>query len=145
MALLFVYGTLMVGFANHHVLTRLGGRRLDRARTSAPRTLVDLGPYPALLPPDATRDREATCVEGELHELPDGALEEVDRFEGAPELYRRATVRVTTPDGVVHDAFGYELVRHVPARARVLADGRYTRRGTTLPRGVDAGQIDGED
>lgn len=137
---LFVYGTLMKGFANHRVLVELGAERLGTARTTAPRTLVDLGPYPALLPELAERDAGSRPVEGELYAVGDDALVELDRFEGAPELYRREGVVVETEAGRV-EAFTYVLARRVPARARVLASGRYERRGTALEAGVTEEQL----
>ncbi|MBC7051966.1 gamma-glutamylcyclotransferase, partial [Salmonella enterica subsp. enterica serovar Enteritidis] len=46
-SLVFVYGTLMREQANHRVLVEIGARRVGEAVSMEPRTLVDLGPYPA--------------------------------------------------------------------------------------------------
>ena len=141
---LFVYGTLMKDFANHRVMVELGAERVGAARTAQPRTLVDLGPYPALLPASEERDVAARPVEGELYAIPEHALAELDRFEGAPELYRRERVAVEA-GGERLEACTYVLARRVPARARVLASGRYDQRGTELEAGVTEEQIAGED
>ena len=129
-ALVFVYGTLMRRHANHRVLVRLGARFADRARTEAPRTLVDLGPYPALLPVDARRDR--TTVEGELFHVAPAALPELDAFEGCPRLYRRTSVTVVTERGDRREAYTYELARRPPASARPVEGGRYEGGGRAL-------------
>jgi gamma-glutamylcyclotransferase (GGCT)/AIG2-like uncharacterized protein YtfP len=56
---LFVYGSLLFGEIHN---ARLGGSRLlGEARTEPRYTLVDLGPYPALL------DEGTTSVSGELY------------------------------------------------------------------------------
>ena len=82
-AFLFVYGTLMRGFALHRVLARratlLGGAHV-RGR------LVDLGAYPGLL------DGRA-IVRGELYRLDDAELlRDLDREEGYNFDRRRTTV-----------------------------------------------------
>lgn len=141
MAHVFVYGTLLRGGANHDVLARLGARFVARAGTAEPRRLVDLGPYPALLPRDDERDREATRVFGEVYVVPDSALGDLDAFEGCPDLYRRECVALE-PDGAPGDepapseAFTYVLARRPPARAQPVPGGRYAVRGLALPAGV---------
>jgi len=94
MAHVFVYGTLMRGGTNHHVLADLGARFVAAARTAAPRTVVDLGPYPALLPSDAARDAGATPIPGELFEIADDEIAALDDFEGVPDLYRRERILI---------------------------------------------------
>lgn len=87
---MFVYGTLMGGGANHHVLRSLGATFVGRARTSAPRTLIDLGPYPAM-----TNDSTGPCpITGEVWAIDPARLGALDRFEGVPSLYRRETISV---------------------------------------------------
>jgi gamma-glutamylcyclotransferase (GGCT)/AIG2-like uncharacterized protein YtfP len=132
----FVYGTLMRGTANHDVLARTGARFVGDARTTTTRTLVDLGPYPALLPFDRARDAGATPVTGELFEIEAAALETLDAFEGTPSLFRRETIAVVLDGAVIGvrersdresviDAYVYVLAREMPAGARVIGGGRY--------------------
>ncbi len=129
----FVYGTFLRGKANHAVLERLGARLVATARTTAPRTLVDLGPYPAMLP---AAERDRTPVHGEIYDVDDAALAALDEFEGCPDLYRRE--RVALEDG---EAWAYVFAREPPRGARVIASGRYEADGVVL----DSGARDEED
>lgn len=142
MAHLFVYGTLKRGGANHRVLAELGARFVGVATTAEARTLVDLGPYPALLALDAARDGSVTPVHGEIFEIDDEALPVVDAFEGVPELYHREVIGLRSADGVETNAFTYALARRAPRHARVLADGRYEGRGERLEDGVTEEQLE---
>jgi gamma-glutamylaminecyclotransferase len=137
MAHVFVYGTFLRGGANHALLLGLGARFVRAALTEDRRTLVDLGPYPALLP---RSDRDATRVHGELYELPDTALAELDAFEGTPDLYTRETIALE--GGAI--AFTYVFARRLPGRARILADGRYEGAGAHLADGARPAQVEDE-
>ncbi len=142
MAHLFVYGTLKRDGANHRVLEALGARLVGRARTVTSRTLVDLGPYPALLAVDAERDAAGGPVHGEVFAIDDGAIGSVDAFEGVPELYRREPVRVVLEDGATLDAFTYVFARPTPKSARVIASGTYDWTGRVLEDGAHPDQVD---
>jgi gamma-glutamylaminecyclotransferase len=149
MPLVFVYGTLMRAGANHSVLLRLGCRFASAATTREPRTLVDLGPYPALLPLRAGTPEPTTCIEGEIWEIDDSALRELDAFEGCPELYTRERIALVTPDDARSkrrevEAFVYVLARRPPAHARVITTGRYGVAGVALPEGAAPEQFDDE-
>jgi gamma-glutamylaminecyclotransferase len=145
----FVYGTLMHEQPNHRVLVRLGARRLGGATTTAARTLVDLGPYPALLPIDPSRDATASRVTGELYALEAlgarrarDALDALDAFEGCPDLYRRERIAVEH-EGVAIDAWTYVLARNLPPHAVIVATGRYAGGGIVLERSArDADSLD---
>jgi gamma-glutamylaminecyclotransferase len=128
----FVYGTLMKGHVNHRVLVELEARPLGEARTIAPRTLVDLGPYPALLPADEARDAVRPAVTGELFEVAEAALEVLDVFEGCPDLYRRERIALEGAEGA--EAWTYVLARPIPRHAVVLGEGRYVGGGVALER-----------
>jgi gamma-glutamylaminecyclotransferase len=143
----FVYGTLMHGQPNHHVLAELGARAVRAgatattaaAATAAPRTLLDLGPYPALLAADAAEGRPATRVIGELYDLPGDALDALDAFEEVPDLYRRERIAVEQ-DGATEEAWTYVLAGNPPPHARVLTTGRYA--AGTIVRGPHADEAD---
>jgi gamma-glutamylaminecyclotransferase len=122
-ARLFLYGTLMRLGANHAVLVGCGARFVGEARTASPRTLVDLGPYPALLAEDEARDRGV--VHGEMFEVDEAALAELDEFEGCPTLYRREAIEVVIGKDTRERAFTYVLARRAPEDARAIAGGRY--------------------
>lgn len=81
-ALVFVYGTLKRGQANHHLLK--GGRWQGRAALAG-LALYDLGPFPmAIANGDAT-----SWLEGEVYAVGTELLDRLDRFEGVPRLYER--------------------------------------------------------
>jgi len=72
----------MKGFQYHHLLA---GSELVTRGWSRPRwTLIDLGRYPAAIPGKGR-------IEGEVYALDAETLAQVDRLEGCPDLYRRAT------------------------------------------------------
>lgn len=135
MPLVFVYGTLMRERANNPVMRRLGCRFVSTALTQDPRVLVDLGPYPALL---ARVGTESVRVAGEIWELDEAALDELDAFEGCPDLYSRERVTLETEGARTVEAFVYVLAGPAPADARVIATGRYEGLGTVLPNGAAA-------
>lgn len=139
----FVYGTLMRGGANHPVLVRLGARYVAAARTARGRTLVDLGPYPALLPLDESRDAVAPNVHGEVFALDESALPELDAFEGVPTLYRREPIDLVT-DGGEASAFTYVFAKKAPKSAQPVTTGRYVKVGSVLEGGADASQLEDE-
>lgn len=130
--LVFVYGTLMQEQPNHRVLVQIRARHIGAALTASARTLVDLGPYPALL------RREGGCpVAGELYEVDEDALAVLDAFEGCPDLYARERIRlVCEGEGEETEAWTYVLAREVPAHAVVVTSGRYAGGGVVLE--VDA-------
>lgn len=139
----FVYGTLMRTGANHRVLVALGARWISEARTADRRTIVDLGPYPALLPADEARDARAPQVHGEIFVLEESELAELDAFEGCPTLYTRESIAVSTLEGTTR-AFTYVLARKPPKTARPLTTGRYEKLGLILERGAHASQLEDE-
>jgi len=110
---LFVYGTLKRSAPNHHVLARAGARFERHATTEPAYDLVDLGPYPAML------DGGPLAVHGEVWAVDDVAA--LDRFEGAPDLYRRTAVRLD--DGTLAEA--YVWARELPRGARRIPSGAY--------------------
>lgn len=137
MPLVFIYGTLMRGRANHGVLKRLGATFVGAAWTPEPRILVDLGPYPALTDPEAPdAPIPAGPVFGELWTVPESALAPLDDFEGCPELYKRVSVAVETADGTWMDVFVYVFARRLPRLASVIRSGRYEGIGEALPEGA---------
>jgi len=81
--LVFVYGSLKRGMANHR---QLAGASFLGSASVAGLHLYDLGPFPmAVLVPD---DPEAQLL-GELYGVSPQLLIALDRFEGAPRLYQR--------------------------------------------------------
>ncbi|TVQ90319.1 MAG: gamma-glutamylcyclotransferase [Chromatiaceae bacterium] len=89
MTLVFVYGTLLAGQVNHHLLA--GASCLGSHRTSARYTLYLLGAYPGLVA------HGHTAVTGEVYRVDRAGLCALDRLESYPHLYRR--VLLPTPWG----------------------------------------------
>ncbi len=131
--LVFVYGTLMQDQPNHRVLLEIGAERLGAAVTASARTLVDLGPYPALL-----RGAGGCQVTGELYAIDERSLDVLDAFEGCPDLYSRERIQLVH-DGESREAWTYVLAREPPADAVVVASGRYAGGGVVLQ--VDAHEV----
>jgi gamma-glutamylaminecyclotransferase len=110
---LFVYGSLLSGEIH---ASRLGGARLvGPARTAARYTLVDLGPYPALL------EGGTTSVSGEVYEVDGETLAALDEFEGHPDEYRRQAVSLLGEDSVE----AYVRPRGLGQGGRVIASGSW--------------------
>ena len=125
----------MEGHSNHRVLVELDAKRIGAATTAKSRTLVDLGPYPALLPADAARDAGASRVAGEIYEIDESALDALDAFEGCPDLYRRERIALEHA-GTALEAWTYVLARPVPRHAVVVETGRYGGGGAVLEKGA---------
>jgi len=87
MTTLFLYGTLKRGGSNHLFLA--GQRFLGVARTAPGFTLYSLGDYPGMV----RAPGDTAGVIGELWEVDDACLAELDRLEGLDEgLYERIDV-----------------------------------------------------
>lgn len=106
---LFTYGTLLRDDARFPLLAPLAADVIRPAHM--PGRLVDMGAYPAALPPVGDER-----VVGELVRLldPPTALAALDAIEGftgwdAASLYHRVLATVTTDDGRTHRAFTYFL------------------------------------
>ncbi len=83
---LFVYGTLRAGEPNHRLLE--GAEHVGPAWTEPRFRMVDLGAYPAIVADGAT------SIEGELYDVDDSLLAQLDRFEGHPRFYARSPVAI---------------------------------------------------
>lgn len=105
-ALVFVYGSLKRGMANHG---QLGGARwLGQARLRG-LALYDLGPFPMAVASNAVD----AWVHGEVHEVDATQLAALDRFEGAPRLYERERWRLEDGRAVWVYVGRQRQVRHV--------------------------------
>lgn len=87
--LVFVYGTLLAGEVNHHLLRR--AHRLGEHRTEPRFTLVQLGAYPGLI------GSGRTAIYGEVYRVDGAGLKALDRLEDYPRLYDRRLI--PTPYG----------------------------------------------
>jgi gamma-glutamylcyclotransferase (GGCT)/AIG2-like uncharacterized protein YtfP len=80
--LVFVYGSLKRGMANHQ---RLAGAHFAGAAQLGGLHLYDLGPFPMAV----ATDDPAAVLQGEIYGVDAAQLAELDRFEGVPRLYAR--------------------------------------------------------
>jgi gamma-glutamylcyclotransferase (GGCT)/AIG2-like uncharacterized protein YtfP len=84
--LVFVYGTLLRGERNHHLLH--DATALGTARTEAAYELADVGGYPAMVPGGGV------AIAGELYTVDEPTLAALDRLEDHPHCYRRTPIRL---------------------------------------------------
>lgn len=88
MKLLFTYGTLKRGFPLHEVLK--GQRYIGIARTAPNYTIHQYSSYPAMI-----AEENGNHVYGELYEVNDDCLREVDAVEGCDRgLFERKIVNL---------------------------------------------------
>lgn len=99
----FVYGTLLTGYANHALVEDL--TESADAGTVAGYRLLDLGAFPG------ARPASGLGVRGEVLTLrnPAEALKRLDHLEGVPSLYTRERVTVALDDGTEVRAWMYVL------------------------------------
>jgi gamma-glutamylaminecyclotransferase len=108
---LFVYGSLLARECNHRHLS--GAPFLGEAKTEPGYSLVDLGPYPALL------EGGTTSVRGEVYEVDEAKMAWLDAFEGHPDVYRRSPVRLEDRGAAV----AYVLEKRELAEGRPQVEG----------------------
>jgi len=117
---IFVYGTLLSGEPNHHLIAE--SVAWGAARTAPHYELVDLGPYPAMTSPGATE------IVGEVYLVSEATLGVLDVFEEHPTLYRRS--RIVLSDG--REVFGYLMDRGKVASATVIIAGDWRGRPRSM-------------
>lgn len=103
---LFVYGTLKRGERNHRLMA--GQHFVRPAQTEPGFRLIDLGPYPGMV-----RAADRPGVWGELYDVSECGVDELDDFEGVPELFVREVIDLA--DG--ERAWAYLYNRPVPPHA----------------------------
>lgn len=118
---MFVYGTLLTGERNHHLLRQ--ARLIAIAHTRATYSLYDFGPYPALV-----RGGDS-AVPGELYQVDAATLSALDRLEEHPEVYQRR--RIVLAAG--QRTWTYLMEPHQVTSARLIPSGSWRLR-TPLPR-----------
>ena len=84
----FVYGTLMRGEFNHCVLNGHGVEYLGTGITKRGFTLYSLGPFPGMV------FGGSNAVVGEIYEVDDFTLMQLDGLESHPDFYRRTEIEL---------------------------------------------------
>ena len=108
----FVYGTLKKGHGNHRLLEK--AKFLGKHITKAKYTLLDLGPYPAVL------NAGDSSIKGEIYEIDQNTLRDLDRLEGYPHLYQRH--KITSPHG---EAWMYTMEDPLMTHVEVIDSGEW--------------------
>jgi gamma-glutamylcyclotransferase (GGCT)/AIG2-like uncharacterized protein YtfP len=85
----FVYGTLLAGEVNHHLLE--GADLLGSHRTARCFTMLSLGAYPGVV------RGGGTSIAGEIYRVGSKGLELLDRLEDYPRVYDR--ILIASPFG----------------------------------------------
>ncbi len=122
----FVYGTLLVGEANHDLLG--GAAFVSEGATPPDFELRDLGGYPALV------QGGSVAVPGEVYEVDEEQLLELDRFEDHPRLYVRKGIVLA--DGRRVET--YVMSAPQAAGAPVIESGSWRQRQEEVRRAAPA-------
>ena len=107
----FVYGTLLSGEPNSHLLER--GDLVSEATTEPSFELVSLGAFPAMVAGGET------AVRGEVYAVDRWTITAMDHLEGHPRFYRREPIRMD--DGT--EALAYLLSGEQAAGRTKIASG----------------------
>lgn len=111
---LFVYGTLRRGFRNHHLLSK--SPCLGPAKTKGRFAMYCSGvPYVVL-------SQHVSQIVGEVYEVDELLLVDLDAHEGHPRWYRRVLVDVVLDAGTHLQAWLYSFG---VARGRLVPSGDY--------------------
>jgi gamma-glutamylcyclotransferase (GGCT)/AIG2-like uncharacterized protein YtfP len=104
--LVFVYGSLKRGMANHQ---RLAGAQFVGAAQLGGLYLYNLGPFPMAV----TTDDPTALLQGEVYGVDAAQLAALDRFEGVPRLYGRQSHQLSNGRRVWVYVGRRHQVRHV--------------------------------
>jgi gamma-glutamylaminecyclotransferase len=113
--LLFVYGTLRRGFANHEAYLADAVFMGDAVTEEGFALFVEDFPYLVKRP-------KVSRIVGELYRVDGPTLKDIDCLEGHPDNYRREQIQVVTDLGVHHWAWTYF---YPEPRGRLLMSGDY--------------------
>ena len=83
----FVYGTLKRGFGNNVLLKN--SKFIGEAETVNRMTMLSLGGFPMVVGTYGT-----STIKGEVYEVDDDTLRNLDSLEGNPNFYMRKTINV---------------------------------------------------
>lgn len=117
----FVYGTLLAGDRNHHLLE--GARFVAEALTEPAFILYDFGGFPGMV----AGGNQA--VPGEVYEVDEPALAAMDRLEGHPSFYQRTSIRLEDGTAVQAYLLRPDQVTHLP----IIPSGSWRARHKDTP------------
>ncbi len=93
---IFVYGSLMRGFPNHHLIEEGNAQFLGVHESEEKLYMVGLrsGAYPYLIDEAVHPSCQPTTIKGEVYEVSYDLIQRLDAFEGHPYHYTRQTLIV---------------------------------------------------
>ncbi len=102
----FIYGSLKKGLHNHSFLKDRGANFIKTVSTLEPTfDLISLSAFPGLIPGNF-------YVQGELFDIPQRHVYELDRFEGTPDFYKRIKLKICP----LKEVFGYMYMGETQGR-----------------------------
>lgn len=115
-ARVFVYGTLLEGLHNHHLLE--GSRRVGFGWSVEKMVMRHKGV------PFVSRQEAVCVIRGEVYEVNGHTLQRLDKLEGHPTWYRREEIEVELEGGAGGRAWVY-LLGDMGEGATLIGDGDY--------------------
>ncbi len=112
----FVYGSLKRGFHNHPLLANHPGTKfLGEATTSERYRMVGYssGTYPYLVRESINIPAEATYITGELYEITEACLSDLDALEGHPDFYTRCEININGQPTYVYLAEQPDVIQDI--------------------------------
>jgi gamma-glutamylaminecyclotransferase len=105
---LFVYGTLKRNFFFHEAYLGQGKGEFVAIAHTGPgfKLYIDALPHMVI-------DRKGTGVKGEIFEVDEKTLKDIDDLEGHPTMYRREVIQVTDDNGEVLNCWAYLRPKHL--------------------------------
>jgi gamma-glutamylcyclotransferase (GGCT)/AIG2-like uncharacterized protein YtfP len=119
--LVFVYGSLKKDFDNHHVIEKAKYKCKAKTLKRFDMFEEEYANYPYLLKRTTTKSHN---IKVELYEVyRNDILNELDKFEDAPNYYERHTIKVKTYNGKIKKADAYFMKEHkVPKNKEPLKE-----------------------
>ena len=115
---IFVYGTLKKGDPNHALLD--SSRFLCTTQTTESYVMLDFGAFPGVLKPEDISQMPVSPIKGEIYEISEQKLEELDLYEG--DWYFRESVMLE--NGL--SALMYFLKKIPPVNYKIITDGHWS-------------------
>ena len=122
---IFVYGTLKRSFGNWSMLLKDRSTFVGTAVSEPTFTMLGMGGFPGIIHGGSTR------IHGEVFEVNDVVLRDLDRLEGHPSWYERQPLQVTLEDGSTLAVEGYVLPEAYRHRHREVPGGRWPAANAT--------------
>jgi gamma-glutamylcyclotransferase (GGCT)/AIG2-like uncharacterized protein YtfP len=98
MSKLFCYGTLKRNFRAHDILQKCNAVYLGKAKTESRYQLYKVNWFPGMV---FDEHQQEGGVHGELYEITKETFVDLDRYEGAPDLFRREKIRLDTGEEAI--------------------------------------------